>query len=150
MDKTLSLIVHELKRLKRTFLYYFCFLNRSDKIVLWTSLIMLFSAKPWYGFMGLPFGIIALLSLIQVKKTVQIQVGIDEKKFLRLLPLRLRQIAFNYVLLGFISVICSLGILFYEAWHFEALDLTGADFYLATFSGLIILCCGLERFFDQS
>lgn len=164
MNKLLSLVVDEFLSWWRELIYCLVFLSFSDLVVFFCAVLMILGfGLPWlstsdnflknglyFSFHGHLF--LALWAVIEVRKTYLVQTDFIPKDLMLIIPLRLRRIALMYILIGVLSVIFSVGLLFYFTYlarlNGGLLDIRWG-FYLTTFSGLTILFCGLERIYRQ-
>jgi hypothetical protein len=156
-----SNIYDEIMRIKQELLYLNTFLSRADRWAFLCSIFMMMGVfLPWVsavGFftqIGLMGGgdahlILAITTLLNVKKAATSHIQAIEREQLSLLPLVLRRVSLSYILIGLTSVIISIVILLYFGSQYATIRSTVDirwGFYLTMTSGLIIFLCGLERF----
>lgn len=156
-----STIYEELVRLKSEFVYLSTFLAWADRLAFFCSIFMVLGVfLPWVsaeGFFtqtGLMGGgdahlVLAILTLLLVKKAATCQIKAVQDEKLALLPLILGRISLGYLLIGVGSVIVSTGILIYFGSQYATIKGVvniRLGFYVTMTSGLLIFLCGLERF----
>jgi hypothetical protein len=155
------LVYDEFIGLLQEFRYLASFLKRVDKLAILAGIFMLFGVfLPWMSipghptFTGLMAGgdfhlIIALATFFQVRTVARSHIKVMRKKgYESLLPLRLRRVALNYILLGFVSTIFAIFILVYFGTQHKIINNIidiRIGFYITTFSGLGLFFCGIER-----
>jgi hypothetical protein len=134
--------------------YLLSLLSKADFLALVFSLLIFVTMfLPWvskadsFTITGLMGGgivhlLLAIYTLHRALKAAHYQLDLTDDGFL---PMRLKRISLSYLLVGLLSTLSAIFHLIYFSQQGGNLDLR-AGFYLTSFLGLGIFCCGLERF----
>lgn len=156
------MVADEFLALQKELVYANSLLETSDRIALFFAIMMLFGLfLPWLSTtedltqIGLMGGgdihlILAVLTIWQVREVAKCHIkAVRQKGFADLMPLRLQRIALNYLLIGMLSAISAIILLFYFGLQNDnasyIIDIR-LGFYVTIFSGLAIFFCGWARF----